>query len=45
MTLTLLSTATLHAELFTDHFENGVVKTEIEYQQGTRTETAEGIKD
>ena len=45
MILTLLVTATLHAELFTDHFENGVVKTEIEYLQGSRTETAEGIKD
>ncbi len=45
ITLTLLGTATLHAELFTDHFENGVVKTQIEYLKGTRTETAEGVKD
>ncbi len=45
ITLTLLVTAALQAELFTDHFENGVVKSQIEYLKGTRTDTAEGIKD
>lgn len=45
VTLALLGTATLHAELFTEHFKDGVVKSQIEYKDGTRTDTAEGIKD
>jgi len=45
ITLTLLSTTALHAELFTEYFEDGVVKSQIEYKNGTRTDTAEGIKD
>lgn len=45
ITLTLLCTAGLHAELFTEYFENGVVKTQIEYLKDTRTDTAEGVKD
>ncbi len=44
-TFTLLLTTTLYAELFTEHFEDGVVKSQIEYVPGTRTDTAEGIKD
>jgi len=45
VTLALLGTATLHAELFTEHFKDGVVKSQIEYKDGTRTDTAEGVKD
>ena len=43
MTTALLLCA--HAELFTEHFSNGVVKSQIEYKDGTRTDTKEGIKD
>ena len=43
--LALLGTTALNAELFTEHFKNGVVKSQIEYKDGTRTDTAEGIKD
>lgn len=43
--LTLLFSTGLYAELFTEHFENGVVKSQIEYKQHTRTDTAEGVKD
>ncbi len=45
ITLTLLATATLNAELFTEHFENGVVKSQIEYLQDTRTDQNAGVKD
>jgi len=45
LTLAFLGTATLQAELFTEHFKNGVVKSQIEYKDGTRSDTAEGIKD
>ncbi|MCF6205793.1 MAG: toxin-antitoxin system YwqK family antitoxin [Sulfurovum sp.] len=34
----------LHAELFTEHFNTGVVKSRIEYKDGTRTRTSKGIK-
>ena len=43
--LTFLAASTLQAELFTEHFKDGVVKSQIEYKNGTRTDTAEGIKD
>ncbi len=45
ITLTFFATSTLHAELFTEHFKDGVVKSQIEYKKNTRTDTAEGIKD
>ena len=45
ITLSFLAISTLHAELFTEHFKDGVVKSQIEYKNGTRTATAEGIKD
>jgi len=44
ITLTLLGTTTLQAEVFTEYFKDGVVKNKIEYKDGTRTETKEGIK-
>ena len=34
----------LQAELFTEHFNSGVVKSRIEYKDGTRTPTSKGIK-
>lgn len=39
------SSSTLHAELFTEHFKDGVVKSQIEYKDNTRTDTKEGVKD
>ena len=45
LTLALLSASALHAELFTEHFKDGVVKSQIEYIKGTRTDVQEGIKD
>lgn len=42
--LTLLGATALQAELFTEHFNNGVVKSQIEYKDGTRTATNEGVK-
>jgi len=44
LTLTFFGTCTLHAELFTEHFKDGVVKTQIEYKEHTRTDTKEGVK-
>lgn len=41
----LLSITQLHAELFTEYFADGVVKSQIEYIKGTRTDTNAGIKD
>jgi len=41
---TLLGTSILHAELFTEYFKDGVVKTQIEYKKNTRTDTKEGVK-
>ena len=43
--LSLLGTLTLHAELFTEKFKDGVIKSEIEYKDGTRTDKEEGIKN
>ena len=43
--LILLGAGTLHAELFTEHFKDGVVKSQIEYKDNTRTDTQEGVKD
>lgn len=37
--------ALLHAEQVTEYFKSGVVKSRIEYKDGTRTPTAEGIKN
>jgi antitoxin component YwqK of YwqJK toxin-antitoxin module len=34
----------LQAELFTEHFNTGIVKSRIEYKDGTRTRTSKGIK-
>jgi|GEM_PF-829406 len=45
ITLALLGTTAVNAELFTEHFKDGVVKSQIEYKNSTRTDTAEGIKD
>ena len=45
ITLALLGSCTLHAELFTEHFKDGVVKSQIEYKDNTRTDTKEGVKD
>jgi antitoxin component YwqK of YwqJK toxin-antitoxin module len=42
---TLLIMSLSHAELFTEYFENGIIKSEIEYKDGTRSESEEGIKD
>lgn len=39
----MISTS-LYAELFTEYFKNGVVKSQIEYKDHTRTDTTEGIK-
>ncbi|MFT7879489.1 MAG: toxin-antitoxin system YwqK family antitoxin [Sulfurimonas sp.] len=41
---TLLFTSLSHGELFTEYFENGIIKSEVEYREGTRTETEEGVK-
>jgi len=38
----LLTCTLLQAELFTDYFKDGVVKSRIEYKDGTRTQT-EGV--
>jgi len=46
--ITVAMMLSAHAELFTEHFSNGVVKSQksqIEYKDGTRTDTKEGIKD
>jgi len=43
--LSLLSIQAIHAELFTEHFKDGVIKSQIEYQKGTRSDTEEGIKE
>jgi len=43
--LSTLSMSMLNAELFTEHFKNGVLKSQIEYKDGTRTDTSKGIKD
>lgn len=45
ITLALLGSSTLHAELFTEHFKDGVVKSQIEYKKNTRTDTKKGVKD
>lgn len=42
---TLLLMSLSHAERFTEYFENGIIKSEIEYKDGTRTATEEGTKD
>jgi len=44
-TLLLLGVSSLHAELFTDYFKDGTVKSKVEYAQGTRTDVTEGVKD
>ena len=44
ITLALLSTTILNAELFTEHFKDGVVKSQIEYKENTRSEVREGVK-
>lgn len=41
---TLLLLSLSYAERFTEYFENGIIKSEIEYRDGTRTETEEGEK-
>ena len=45
LTLALFCASMLHAELFTEHFKDGVVKSQIEYVKGTRSDVAEGIKN
>ena len=44
ITLALMGTSALHAELFTEHFKDGVVKSQIEYKDGTRSDKTEGTK-
>lgn len=39
------STLGVQAELVTERFPNGVVKSQIEYKDGTRTETNAGVKE
>jgi antitoxin component YwqK of YwqJK toxin-antitoxin module len=41
---TCIFTHILHAELFTQKFKNGAIKSQIEYKENTRTETSKGIK-
>jgi len=43
--LLFLSLGHARSELFTEHFKDGIVKSKIEYRAGTRTDTAEGIKE
>lgn len=45
ITLALLCTTAVNAELFTEYFKDGVIKSQIEYKNGTRSDTTEGIKD
>ena len=45
ITLTLLATSALQAETVTEHFKDGVVKSQIEYRDGTHTDVSEGIKE
>jgi antitoxin component YwqK of YwqJK toxin-antitoxin module len=40
----LVCSALLHAELFTENFEDGAIKSQVEYIKGTRTATNAGIK-
>jgi len=42
---TLVMITFAQAELFKEYFKDGVVKSEIEYKKGTRTEIKEGIKE
>jgi len=42
-TLAILSIS--NAELFTEKFDTGVIKSKINYVDGTRTDKAEGIKE
>lgn len=42
--LSIFVTSTLNAELFTEHFKDGVVKSQIEYKENTRTKVKEGVK-
>ncbi|RLA66420.1 MAG: hypothetical protein DRQ78_04240 [Epsilonproteobacteria bacterium] len=41
----LLIGSTLQAELFTEYFKDGTVKSKVEYVKDTRTDINEGIKD
>ena len=43
--LIVLTNISLYAELFTEYFKNSVIKSEIQYKEGTRTDVTEGIKD
>lgn len=43
--LVAVSTTLLQAELITEYFENGVIKSQINYVDGTRTATQEGTKE
>jgi antitoxin component YwqK of YwqJK toxin-antitoxin module len=45
MTFALFASTTINAELFTEHFKDGALKSQIEYKNGTRTDTTEGVKD
>jgi len=44
ITLAFLGATILNAELFTEHFKDGVVKSKIEYKEHTRTKVKEGTK-
>jgi antitoxin component YwqK of YwqJK toxin-antitoxin module len=45
LALLLVNSTLLQAELFTEHFKDGVVKSQIEYKKHTRTDTTEGVKN
>ncbi len=40
----LVLSSLLQAELFTEYFDTGIVKSRIEYKDGTRTKTSKGVK-
>ncbi len=43
--LVVATSTVLQAELVTEYFENGAIKSQINYVDGTRTTTKEGIKE
>lgn len=43
--LAMACTTILQAELITEYFENGVIKSHINYSDGTHTDTQEGVKE
>ena len=41
----LLEPNTVYAEVIKEYFPSGILKSEIEYKDGTRTKTSKGVKD